>query len=63
MNIFISHDMFLMPLMIYVSDRKIDRLRYHVSKKGVYYLDGVAVVIKANGERRYHVVNGIEFGT
>lgn len=62
-NIFISHDMFLMPLMIYVSDRKIDRLRYHVSKKGVYYLDGVAVVIKANGERRYHVVNGIEFGT
>lgn len=59
-NFFISHDMFLMPLMIYVSDRKIESLRYHVSRKGVYYLDGVAVVVKANGERRYHVVYGVE---
>lgn len=58
-NIFISHDMFLMPLMIYVSDRNVAELQYHVSKKGVSYLSGIAVVVKANGERRYHLVKGV----
>lgn len=58
-NIFISHDMFLMPLMIYVSDRNVASLQYHVSKSGVNYITGFAVVVKANGERRYHLVKGI----
>lgn len=58
-NIFISHDMFLMPLMIYVSNRNVASLQYHVSKKGVSYLSGIAVVVKANGERRYHLVKGV----
>lgn len=62
-NIFVSHDNFLMPLMIYVSQRNIPRLQYHISGKGIYYLEGIAVVVKNNGDRRYYVVNGIDFGS
>ena len=62
-NIFISHDMFLLPLMTYCSDRKVEQLRYHVSRKGIYYLSGVAIVVKSNGDRRYYLVEGVEWGT
>lgn len=62
-NIFVSHDMFLMPIMIYVSQRNISRLQYHVSGMGVYNLEGFAVVVKSNGDRKYYVVNGIKFGS
>ncbi len=60
LNVFISHDMFIGPFVIYYTDRRVARLQYHVTKKWIYNLDGLAVVVKSNGERRYIPVFGVD---
>ena len=62
-NIFVSHDMFIGPLTVYCTNKKINRLRYWETDMWVYFVSGIAIVIKPNGERRYIPIDGIEYGT
>jgi len=62
-NIFVSHDMFIGPLTVYCTNKKINRLRYWETDKWVYFVSGIAIVIKPNGERRYIPIDGIEYDT
>ena len=62
-NIFVSHDMFIGPLTVYCTNKKVNRLRFAETEKWVYYVSGLAIVIKPNGERRYIPIDGVEYGT
>ena len=62
-NIFVSHDMFIGPLTVYCTNKKINRLRYWETDMWVYFVSGIAIVIKPNGERRYIPIDGIEYDT
>ena len=68
-NIFVSHDMFLGPLVAYTSNKKMQMLRQTCSSetgksansRWIFYLEGVAIIVKPNGDRRYIPVSGIEY--
>lgn len=62
-NIFVSHDMFIGPLTVYCTKGKVNRLRYWETEKWVYYVSGIAIIIKPNGDRRYVPIDGVEYGT
>lgn len=62
-NIFVSHDMFIGPLTVYCTNKKVNRLRFAETEKWVYYVSGLAIVIKPNGDRRYIPIDGVEYGT
>ena len=69
-NIFISHDMFLGPLIAHCSNKKMTMLRKHAKTteectncRWIYFLEGIAIIVKPNGDRRYIPVSGIEWGT
>ena len=62
-NIFVSHDMFIGPLTVYCTNKKVNRLRYWETGKWVYFVSGLAIVIKPNGDRRYIPIDGLEYGT
>jgi Phosphoglycerate mutase family. len=63
-GVFVSHDIMLLPLIVYVSDRNID-LKYYESTKNrwVNYLAGFAVVIKPDGTKVFYAVKGLDSGT
>ena len=63
-GVFVSHDVMLLPLIVYVSDRNID-LKYYESSKNrwVNYLAGFAVVIKPDGTKVFYAVKGLDSGT
>ena len=63
-GVFVSHDVMLLPLIVYVSDRNID-LKYYESTKNrwVNYLAGFAVVIKPDGTKVFYAVKGLDSGT
>ena len=62
-NFFISHDMFLGPLVAYCTNRKLTILRKHATVtedckdcRWIKYLEGIAIIVKADGDqvpRRY----------
>lgn len=69
-NIFISHDMFLGPLVAYCTNKKLTKLRKHAKTtegctdcRWIYFLEGVAIIVKENGDRRYIPVSGIEWAS
>lgn len=63
-GVFVSHDIMLLPLIVYVSDRNID-LKYYKSTENrwVNYLAGFAVVIKPDGTKVFYAVKGLDSGT
>ena len=64
-NVFISHDMFLGPLVAYCTNREIKILRKHATAtegctncRWIKYLEGIAIIVKADGTRKYIPVSG-----
>lgn len=64
-NIFISHDMFIGPLVAYCTNREIKILRKHAKEtegctncRWIKYLEGIAIIVKADGTRKYIPVSG-----
>ncbi|WP_295098036.1 histidine phosphatase family protein [uncultured Fibrobacter sp.] len=64
-NIFISHDMFIGPLVAYCTNREMKILRKHAkASEGctnctwISYLQGIAIIVKADGTRKYIPVSG-----
>lgn len=64
-NIFISHDMFIGPLVAYCTNREIKMLRKHAKEtegctncRWIKYLEGIAIIVKADGTRKYIPVSG-----
>ena len=64
-NFFISHDMFLGPLVAYCTNRKLTILRKHATTtenctdcRWIKYLEGIAIIVKADGTRKYVPVSG-----
>lgn len=62
-NIFVSHDMFIGPLTVYCTKGEVKRLRYWETDMWVYFVSGIAIIVKPNGERRYIPIDGIPYDT
>lgn len=60
-NFYISHDMMVVPLTAFASQKKIN-LRYFDNRNWLNYLAGVAVIIGVDGSVRYVPVRGLETG-
>ncbi|MBR4681548.1 MAG: histidine phosphatase family protein [Fibrobacter sp.] len=61
-GVFISHDMFVVPLTAYFTDKKVN-LRYFDTKQWVNYLAGLAIIMGKDGTIRYVPVRGLDSGT
>ena len=61
---FVSHDLVMMPLVVYASGRNVN-LKYHESTEDHWlnYLGGIAIVFKPDGTRVFYVVKGLDSGT
>ena len=57
-----SHDEFIVPLVAYLTDGKADVKAYE-TRKWLYYLAGVAIIIDENGSRRAYSIRGLDKGT
>lgn len=60
-NIIVSHDMFIGPLTVYCTNKKVNRLRYWETDMWVYFVSGLAIIVKPNGERRYIAIDGVDY--
>lgn len=60
-NFFISHDMMVLPLTAYASQKKVN-LRYFDNRNWLNFLTGVAIIINSVGEVRCVPVRGLETG-
>lgn len=61
-NILVSHDIFVMPLAVYGSNRQV-ALKYHEDYHWINYIAGLAIVTDANNKvSRYYPVKGAESG-
>ena len=58
-GIMISHDMVVAPLTAYLTKQAVDFKAYEDLKKWLGYVQGVAIIIAADGSRRYIPVNGL----
>ena len=56
-----THDLLIMPLVAYISAKKID-IKYYDSKKWLNYLAGFAIVLKPDGSRVFYAVKGLDAG-
>ena len=61
-GVFISHDMFVVPLTAYFTDKKVN-LRYFETKQWINYLAGLAIIMGTDGKLRYVPVRGLDSGT
>ena len=63
-TLFVSHDLLLVPLVIYISSGNVN-LRYYKSNSNRWlnYLAGVAIVVRPDGTRRFYAVRGLDSGT
>ncbi|MBR5693666.1 MAG: histidine phosphatase family protein [Fibrobacter sp.] len=63
-TLFVSHDLLLVPLVIYISAGNVN-LRYYKSNSNRWlnYLAGVAIVMRPDGTRRFYAVRGLDSGT
>ncbi len=57
-----SHDQFIVPLVVSISNRQIG-LRFYDNRSWIYYLAGMAVIIGENGEKTLVPVKGLHSGT
>ena len=58
-GIMISHDMVVAPLTAYLTKLAVDFKAYESLTKWLGYVQGVAIIIAADGSRRYVPVNGL----
>ena len=63
-GLFVSHDVVMVPLVVYASAKNID-LKYYESTTDHWlnYLAGIAIVFKPDGTRVFYAVKGLESGT
>lgn len=68
-GMFISHDVMIIPLLAYISERRIN-MKYYLAVKGQWagdnwlnYLAGIAVILKPDGSKVFYAVRGLESGT
>ena len=61
-NILVTHDYLVVPLLVYVTDGHAN-VRYYEKWKWVNYMAGVAMIISPDGSVRYIPVKGLETGT
>jgi len=61
-GVWISHDMLVMPLAAYGSNKKVN-LRYFDTKQWINYLAGLAIILGTDGKLRYVPVKGLSSGT
>lgn len=63
-GLFVSHDIVMVPLVVYASQKNIN-LKYYesTSDRWLNYLGGIAVVFKPDGSRVFYVVKGLSKGT
>ena len=61
-GVFISHDMFVVPLTAYFTNKKVN-LRYFDTKQWINYLAGLAIIMGKDGTIRYVPVRGLDSGT
>jgi broad specificity phosphatase PhoE len=60
-NILVTHDYLVVPLLVYVTDGHAN-VRYYEKWKWVNYMAGVAMIISPDGSVRYIPVKGLETG-
>lgn len=60
-NILVTHDYLVVPLLVYVTDGHAN-VRYYEKWKWVNYMAGVAMIISPDGSIRYIPVKGLETG-
>ena len=60
-SIMVSHDIFVMPLTVYGSQRKV-ALKYHEDYHWINYIAGLAIIVDSNNGLRYIPVKGAESG-
>ena len=56
-----THDLLIMPLVVYISAKKID-IKYYENNKWLNYLAGFAIVLKPDGSRVFYAVKGLDAG-
>ncbi|MBO7412428.1 MAG: histidine phosphatase family protein [Fibrobacter sp.] len=56
-----THDLLIMPLVVYVSAKNID-IKHYESNKWLNYLAGFAIVLKLDGSRVFYAVKGLDAG-
>ena len=63
-GLFVSHDVVMVPLVVYASGKKIN-LKYYedTNNRWLNYLGGIAIVFKPDGTRVFYVVKGLDSGT
>ena len=63
-TLFVSHDLLLVPLVIYISSGNVNLWYYKSnSNRWLNYLAGVAIVMRPDGTRRFYAVRGLDSGT
>lgn len=64
-NFYVSHDMMVIPLTVYGSQKKVDLRFFDVmgTRNWLNFLAGVAVIFDGSGKVRYVPVRGLESGT
>jgi len=60
-SIAISHDQFIVPLLVYLTNRQIDLKKYE-NGRWLHFLAGVAFIIKADGTVKFVPVKGLDEG-
>lgn len=57
-----SHDNFLVPLTVYLTNKAVNLRLYEDNKKWLNYLAGVAIITSDTGERRIYAIKGLDSG-
>ena len=60
-SVVISHDQMIFPMVIYITNRQLE-MRYHDDKSWLNFLAGVAIIVKADGTRKYVPLKGLDSG-
>ena len=60
-TIICSHDEFLVPMIVYLTDGKAD-VKLYETYKWLYYLAGVAIIVDEKGNRRSYATKGLAKG-
>ena len=68
-GMFVSHDVMIIPMVSYISERRIT-MKYYLAKQGEWdgdnwlnYLAGIAILFKPDGTRVFYAVKGLDSGT
>lgn len=61
-NVLISHDQMVVPLVVYFTNKRIN-LRYYENQLWLNYLAGLAIIVNGKGDVRFVPVRGIDSGT